>query len=175
MEALFSGDGFTVRPVGRADVRSTLRVYRQCEDFLSLGPVAKASRSMVLADIGHSAKTHGRYCGIWNDDGAQVGVLDFVAARDAGTAFVSLLMICRPHRRRGLGTAVLAALETYLAAKCGSRVLDSGVQVNNRAAIAFWEARGFRIDRRPRPQEDGTTTFAMSKSLGGSTRPATPP
>ncbi len=175
MNALFSAGRFTVRPVASGDVASTLQVYEQCEDFLSLGPVPKASRAMVLADIEHSAQAGGVYCGIWDEAGTQIGILDFVPEAGERTSFLSLLMISGPHRRKGLGSAVLAALESHLATRYGTLVLESGVQVSNGPGIAFWEKHGFRIDRDPRPMSDGTTAYAMSKRVSAGSVPASAP
>jgi hypothetical protein len=54
-----------VRPVSEAQLSALLEIYRQCEDFLSLGPVATASEEMVKADIKHSQENMGRFCGIF--------------------------------------------------------------------------------------------------------------
>ncbi len=34
---------FTLRPVDEGDLAALMEVYRQCEDFLALGPQAMAS------------------------------------------------------------------------------------------------------------------------------------
>lgn len=50
---LFNADELVIRPVSENEIGSTLKVYRQVEDFLSLGPMPTASLKMVLADIAH--------------------------------------------------------------------------------------------------------------------------
>ena len=52
-----------------ADIQAILSVYEQSEDFLSLGPVPKASMKMVSADIEHSTRSGGVFCVIENHDG----------------------------------------------------------------------------------------------------------
>ena len=37
-----------IRPVRQQDLQAVLEVYRQCEDFLALGPVAAASMQRIL-------------------------------------------------------------------------------------------------------------------------------
>jgi ribosomal protein S18 acetylase RimI-like enzyme len=165
MDDMFSGKGFRIRPITDDDFASTLAVYKQSEDFLALGPVAKASREMVQKDIRHSKETGGIYCGIWDDAGEQAGVLDYIPEDTPGTAVLSLLMISGDQRNRGLGTAVMAGLEAHLKGVYGTKLIESGVQVNNENGIRFWTKRGFQIDSRAQDLEDGTTAYQMSKRI----------
>ncbi|MEW6756276.1 MAG: GNAT family N-acetyltransferase [Candidatus Latescibacterota bacterium] len=162
---LFRTRHLRVGPVDDRDLRPTLEVYRQCEDFLSLGPVARASPEMVRTDVEHSRQAGGLYCGIWDGHGLQVGVLDVIPQPRDGTAFLELLMIGRPYRERGYGAEVLAALESYLQSTYSTGVLGAGVQVNNTSAIRFWQSHGFQIGTEQRAMPDGTTTYAMTKAL----------
>jgi hypothetical protein len=41
----------TVPPITLDELDEVLNVYRQCEDFLALGPVPTASMEMVVKDI----------------------------------------------------------------------------------------------------------------------------
>ena len=75
---LFSAATLEIRPLAENELQSTLEVYKQCEDFLTLGPVPFASMEMVQADRDHSKKENGVYCGIWNEDNKQIGVIDFI-------------------------------------------------------------------------------------------------
>jgi len=58
--------GCTIRPVeqNEAELEQVLAVYRQCEDFLALGPVAMASLEMVAADLALSGLKGGTFCAI---------------------------------------------------------------------------------------------------------------
>lgn len=159
---------YTVRPVTSADQEAILEVYRQCEDFLALGPVAQASMSMVLADLELSRQEHGCFCGIFTPAGEMPGILDFVPSGWQGNpslAFLSLLMIARPFRGQGIGEAVVAALEAHLRLDPNVRGIDSGVQVNNPRAIKFWQSQGYRIVSGPIDHTDGTTAFDLRKEL----------
>ncbi len=164
MDEILSVGDLTLRPIAPHELKSTLEVYRQCEDFLSLGPVPKASMAMVMADIEHSSQARGIYCGIWRDC-TQVGVLDFTPETGRDTTILSLLMIARPYRNQGIGSSVVHALLSYLRATHGTTVLESGVQVNNAAGIAFWRERGFEIDATARKLDDGTTVYSMSRRI----------
>jgi hypothetical protein len=52
------GDGFEIRPVGEAEMAALLAVYRECEDFLALGPLA--SEQMIRGDRLLSSKAKER-------------------------------------------------------------------------------------------------------------------
>src|SRR5512134_1193177 len=103
-----------IHPIGEGDVYAILEVYRQCEDFLALGPVATASLEMVLKDLELSREQNGIFCGIHNAAGEMIGVLDYVPANfegDPQAAYLALLMIAAPHRKQGIGKAVVEAFE----------------------------------------------------------------
>jgi ribosomal protein S18 acetylase RimI-like enzyme len=165
-DCIFSADNLTVRRIRDADLRALLQIYRQCEDFLALGPVSTASIEMVRTDIARSAAENGIYCLIIDSNLGPVGVLDFVPKVKTGAASLSLLMIGKPHRGKGIGTAALQNLESYLVEHYGTSTLDSGVQINNEPGLQFWKKRGFRIETKPISRTDGTTTYDMSKRIG---------
>lgn len=159
---------FTIRPVREeADLPAILEVYRQCEDFLALGPVAKASLAMVQADLALSKGMGGVFCGIFDrQTGAMLGVVDFVSQGyqgEAGLAYLSLLMIASPWRNRGLGAQVVAAVEAEIRKSGQVRAIEAGVQVNNPGAIRFWQRMGYRIISEAKLYADGTTAFDLRK------------
>ena len=163
-DALFYAEGLPIRPISKNDLNSTLQVYRQAEDFLSLGPVSTASMRMVVADIAHSRAHKGFFCGIWDRSGIQIGILDF-SLGEGRDATLWLLMISRPYRNLGFGSAILQNLESYLNRKHGIEEIHSGVQVNNEGGIAFWKKKGFVISNTPRDMGDGTVAFDMTKRI----------
>src|SRR5512137_1136074 len=102
-----------IRPVTRDDLDAILDVYRQCEDFLALGPVATASMDMVLKDLELSRNEGGIFCGIYNESGKMIGVFDYVPhdyQGDPHAAYLELLMIAAPFRSHGVGKAVVEAV-----------------------------------------------------------------
>lgn len=163
--------GYTIRPVAQTetDLASLLEVYRQSEDFLALGPVASASRQMVLADLDLSQRQGGVFYAIEEAaTGVMAGVLDFVWAGfegDAGMAYLSLLMIAAPYRGRGLGAAVVNAVEDAVRNEGRVRAIFAGVQVNNFGAQRFWQRMGFRIVSGPKQYPDGTVAVDLIKEL----------
>jgi ribosomal protein S18 acetylase RimI-like enzyme len=164
MIPLFSSDTFEIRPLDKNEIDSTLEVYRQCEDFLTLGPAHVASMNMVRNDIDHSIEANGIYCGIWNEQNEQIGVLDFIPMADQ-IADLSLLMISKKHRQKGIGTRIMKDFETYLKINYKTRTIHSGVQVNNELGIIFWKKCGYIIGTIARDMHDGTIAFEMYKEI----------
>jgi ribosomal protein S18 acetylase RimI-like enzyme len=161
-----------IRPVTPDDLDAVLAVYQQCEDFLALGPVSTASMQMVLKDIEVSQSEGGLFCGIYAD-GKMIGVVDYVPAGFEGEpqhAYLSLLMIARPYRGQGIGTAIVDAVEVEIRKDTRVTAILAGVQVNNPQAIRFWQKHGYRIVGGPELFPDQTTAFPLRKdihSLGG--------
>jgi RimJ/RimL family protein N-acetyltransferase len=162
---VFQASTCLVRLSQSHDFRAILEVYRQSEDFLSLGPAPHASSEMVLADMQHSSISGGLFCVIEDLLGRTVGVLDFVPESSEKTAVIELLMISCEHRNKGHGSSVLAALECHLKMRHRVNRIDSGVQTNNPNAIRFWKKSGFTIDDNARAINDGTVAFQMTKEI----------
>ena len=157
---------FTICPIGEEALPAALEVYRQCEDFLALGPVAQASEAMVRADLALSRESGGEFHGIFDaSSGAMVGVLDFIPATADDAPYIALLMIAAPYRGQGLGRAVLAALTAALRARGPLAAIEASVQVNNPLALRFWEREGFAAISAPELQADGTTAVRMRKTF----------
>lgn len=164
------GTNFYIRPVdGTAERDAILEVYRQCEDFLALGPVAQASLEMVQADLVLSSEEGCVFCGIYDSQsGRMMGIVDFAKKDYEGIpehAFLSLLMVASPFRSLGLGTAVVKAVEDEIRRVGTAQAIVSGVQVNNPQAVRFWQRMGFRIVSEATPMPDGTTVYRLWKDL----------
>jgi ribosomal protein S18 acetylase RimI-like enzyme len=157
-----------IRPITEEDLETVLEVYRQCEDFLALGPVPVASMEMVRKDIELSQQEQGRFCGIYAQDRSMIGVIDYVPHNYAGNpqhAFLSLLMIAASFRQQGIGKAVVEAIEAEIKKDDRVTAILAGVQVNNPEAIQFWQRRGYRIVGGPERMPDQTTVFHLRKDL----------
>ncbi len=165
---IFRNSSFEIRPIVQDDLNAILEVYRQCEDFLALGPVSTASMEMVLKDIEMSKEQGGVFCGIYETDGKMIGVLDYVPCNfegDPRSAFLSLLMIAAPFRGQGIGAAVVEAVEHEVRKDPQITTMLSGVQVNNPQAIKFWQRHGYRIVSGPIHHPDQTTAFDLRKDF----------
>jgi ribosomal protein S18 acetylase RimI-like enzyme len=157
-----------IHPVAQDDLDAVLEVYRQCEDFLALGPVATASMDMVLKDLEISESEGGIFCGIYTTGQKMIGVIDYVPNHyqgDPQAAFLSLLMIASPCRNYGIGKAVVEAVENEIRKDTQITVIFSGVQVNNPQAIRFWQRNGYRIVSEPKLHPDQTTAVDLRKDL----------
>jgi len=160
---------FYIRPIKPDELDAVLDVYRQCEDFLALGPAPAASMAMVLQDIEISQQEGGVFCGIYDAaDDRMIGVVDYVPCGfegDLHLAHLSLLMIAAPFRRQGVGKAVVEAIEREIKEDARVRAILSGVQVNNPQAVQFWQKRGYRIVSGPTLMPDQTTVFELRKDV----------
>ena len=160
--------GLEIRPVAKDELEAVLGVYRQCEDFLALGPVPTASMEMVLKDIEVSKGEGGFFCGIHIADGKMIGVTDYVPSHYGGepsTAFLELLMIAAPYRNQGLGRAIVEAVEHEIRKDAQVTTILAGVQVNNPQAVRFWQRNGYRIVSGPELMPDQTMAFGLRKDF----------
>ena len=157
-----------IRPIAQDDLGAVLDVYKQCEDFLALGPVPTASMDMVLKDIELSKAEGGIFCGIFTAGGRMIGVIDYVPRDYRGqpdTAFLALLMIALPFRKQGIGRAVVEAFENEVRKDPKVSTIFSGVQVNNPQAVQFWQRNGYRIVSEPKLYPDQSIAVDLQKDL----------
>ena len=157
-----------IHPIAQDDLDAVLEVYRQCEDFLALGPVSAASMEMVLKDLEISQAEHGIFCGIYTATGKMIGIIDYVPSNYRGapdTAFLELLMIATAFRKQGIGQAVVEAIETEIRKDPKVHSILSGVQVNNPQAVQFWQRNGYRIVSEPKLHADQTIAVDLRKDF----------
>lgn len=155
-----------IRPITQCDLNAVLNVYRQCEDFLALGPEPTASMEMVLKDVEVSQREGGVFCGIFTADGKMIGVVDYVPRNFEGKpniAFFSLLMIAVSFRKQGIGKAIVQLIENEIKKDAQITAILSAVQVNNPQALRFWQKNGYCIVDGPEFQPDQTTTYRLQK------------
>lgn len=110
-------------------------------------------------DLGALAALHARvFAESWNEvalkqllqtgsfvfvggDGAKSGFI--IARAMADEAEILTLVVAPEHRRRGIGRALVLSAATH-AERLGARTLFLEVETANKAAIALYEALGFR-------------------------------
>jgi len=157
-----------IHPIAQDDLDAVLEVYKQCEDFLALGPVSTASMEMVLKDIELSQAEKGLFCGIYAANGKLIGIVDYVPGGYRGephTAFLELLMIAASYRKQGIGKAVVEAVESEIRKDGKVSTILLGVQVNNPQAAQFWQRNGYRIVSEPKLQPDQTIAVDLRKDF----------
>lgn len=145
-----------------------MEVYRQSEDFLALGAAPKASMSLVLQDIATSREERGVFCGIHTAAGKLVGVVDYIPddfCKTAHVAFISLLMIAAPFRNQGIGTQILNLLENEIEKSGRVSEIQTAVQLNNPAALRFWERNDYHPFGSPEQRPDHTVVSYLRKRL----------
>ncbi len=161
------GEYYTIQKVDKEEVESIYNVYKNCEDFLSLGPISTATKEMVLDDLRLSEKEGGLFCGIFLE-GEMVGIIDFVLSGykdNPNHAYLSLLMISSNYRRKGIGMDVVKAVEREILKSKTIQSIFAGVQINNKHAIAFWEKMGYKIISGPQLMPDTTITYKLQKDI----------
>lgn len=161
------GSYFIIKDVSEKDIGSILKVYKKCEDFLSLGPVPYASEQMIIDDLRHSKDEGGCFCGIYINS-EMVGIIDFVLDNfdnEPNNAFISLLMINGDYRSNGLGKEVVTAVEAEILKNKHICNILSGVQVNNISAINFWINMGYKIIYGPELLPDSTVCYKLKKVI----------
>jgi GNAT superfamily N-acetyltransferase len=168
MNKLSRNSSFEIRRITPEDWETVLDVYRQCEDFLALGPEPTAAMSMVVKDIETSKNEGGIFCGILATDGKMIGVVDYVPKNfegDPRTAFLSLLMIAAPFRKQGFGGAIIDWIENEIWKDAQVTAILTAVQINNPQALLFWQKRKYRVISEPELQPDQTITIRLRKDF----------
>lgn len=159
---------FEIKSITVNDLEEVLEVYRQCEDFLALGSEPKASMKLVLHDMEESRKEKGDFCGIYALSGKLVGVIDYISSNFNGVAnvaFISLLMIGSPWRNRGIGMQILRLVEDKIRKIDLVDEIQTAVQLNNPAALRFWQRNGYRVFGNPVLRPDQTVVTYLRKDL----------
>ena len=167
-DILIKSRGLTLRMVTPNDTEAILGVYCACEDFLALGPAPKATLEMVQKDLEISRQEGGSFCGIFNAEGQLAGIADFIPSGfegHKGTAFFSLIMIAAQFRNQGIGNKTVSLIENEIKKDKHITEIRSAVQVNNPAAIRFWQKNGYCIVSVPEFQPDTTIVYRLSKKL----------
>jgi ribosomal protein S18 acetylase RimI-like enzyme len=162
------GASFTIRPILLDDLTQTLEVYRQCEDFLALGPDPRASVEMIEKDMQISKEAGGIFCGIFDEDNHMIGIVDFIPNNFEGNpnhAFIELLMIAVSARRKGFGGEVMQLVEKEISKNPNITDILAAVQINNPNAIRFWKNIGYEIISEPILNPDGTTVYKLCKII----------
>jgi len=174
--ASMSGDASIVlRPLTGTpgDLLEVQRVLELAPDYAKAtqgGPVdpLEAARTFEELPLGvdPSAKT---VFGIYADD-ELVGIVELVVGLPAPTtALLGLLLVAGTHRRRGVGSQAVRAVEGLVLSWGRCDRIRVGVVRTNAQALAFWEAVGYSATGELRPYEQGavrSVVVVMEKRIG---------
>ncbi len=129
----------------------------------SQNPSGLNSREKPRKNLTGSPPDGGRRTNLSGSMGKLVGILDYTPGYngDPCATFIELLMIAAPYRGRGLGEQAVRWLVSTLGGEAGHLKLYAAVQVNNPAAIRFWQRMGFHITGPAAIQPDTTITYPI--------------
>lgn len=80
-------------------------------------------------------------CYVATGKGETIGFI--IAEWDAAQGHIITIDVVQPHRRGGVGTALLREAESALSSR-GVRRIELETATDNETAIAFWEKHGYR-------------------------------
>jgi ribosomal protein S18 acetylase RimI-like enzyme len=105
----------------------------------------------------------GAECVVAEADGEIIGFC--LTAHERTSGYIITIDVLAEHRRRGVGTMLLAGVERKLAA-CGVREVSLETATDNVSAVAFWQKHGYRtrgVKKGYYP--GGRDAFSMTKLL----------
>jgi ribosomal-protein-alanine N-acetyltransferase len=150
-----------VRSAGPGDVEAVTRLEAEClgEDAWSEGLVREGIIGALPTVTYLVAESAG---GVEIGGVAVGGVVGHAVTSVAGDiAELQRIAVDKIHRRQGVASALLAGVVEAAGRSAADRLLLE-VREDNRAALAFYAARGFvEIDRRPRYYADGATAVVL--------------
>ncbi len=152
---------WTIRPWMLEDFEALCRLDQEC-----YAPEVAYSRRTMRSFL----RLSGAECHVAEERGEIAGFI--LTDRDGPSGHVITIDVAASHRRRKLGTALLATAEAALAA-AGVREVDLEVSTANEAAVAFWQKHGYRAcGILENYYGTGEDAYWMAKSLARSAAPA---
>ena len=161
-------DKFELISVNKTNIDYAFQVYKECEDFLSLGPESIASFDMVYKDLEYSKESNGIFNLIINEKGDVVGILDYIPnknGKNGDYCYISLIMIKSQYRNMGYGKRIIKEIEELVRREYGITQFRASVQLNNEKGIRFWKDQGYMICSEPELQPDTTVVVHMKKGV----------
>ena len=157
----------SIRLYKNEDKNDVFSVYKECEDFLSLGPLPIASNNMVEEDLRYSINNNGRFCVILYGDRV-IGIVDYIpfGYKDKlDNSYISLLMVAKNYRNKGIGSVALIKVEEIIKKNLNIKNIYTSVQTNNTKALLFWIRQGYIRISEAELQEDTTIVYHFKKDI----------
>jgi ribosomal-protein-alanine N-acetyltransferase len=147
-------------------VEASLRPYRP-EDFETLYEIDQECYPPGIAYSRRMLKWYLRFpgadCIVAEASGRTIGFV--VSASEGELGHIITLDMIETHRRKRVGTALLAEAEKRLAST-GVRRVSLETATNNQPAIAFWQKHGYRtVAVLKNYYLDGLDAYEMQKDL----------
>lgn len=129
------------------------QVYRRADDYWAMHGLTGAPDGQAARDLKTAAETPGRtMMGIVHllskeDGGIElIGVMDFrLHWPDDGVAYIGMVMVAAPYRRRRIGNQAWNLLAPWLAASADIKTARCGVEQFNVSALKFFQNLGFEL------------------------------
>ena len=138
---------YTVRVLTEADAGEALAVCLGNPQYYEYAE-ARPTREQVVADMrvtppGVDASR--KYCVGFYEGGALVAVMDIIDGYPAaGAAYIGFFMMNAAYQGRGLGSALIGEVATYLKS-AGKTSLRLAIDRDNPQSNRFWKKNGFRV------------------------------
>jgi [ribosomal protein S18]-alanine N-acetyltransferase len=144
----------TLREYFPADFETLCEIDRECYE-----PGIAYSRRMMREYLDHPASD----CVVAEAGGKIVGFC--ITVREATAGYIVTMDVLAAHRRRGVGSRILAQTERRLAA-AGVQRAALETATDNASAVAFWKKHGYRTRAVKKGYyPGGRDAFAMAKPI----------
>ena len=145
--ALGPGGRFSTRRLGPPDLAALQALFERAADYFEIAtgeaPKPDEAERAFVGGPPSKAVSDKQTIGVFNAEGALVGVLDAIPDfPSVGTCTVGLLLLDPAVRGDGLGSAVLAAFETWVA-RLGTRRLRTALVTHHAPGLQFLRRAGY--------------------------------
>jgi GNAT superfamily N-acetyltransferase len=139
---IFETEGFYIDLVENADINDVVEVYNSNRNFLQnhVG-TDKITKEWILDEIESMRKVDFYSCKIVEkNSGKLIGIIDFKIGEET---YLSILMLHKDYKRKGLGVLIYQALEGYAKSEKSKCMRIDVVTGYDDAVLDFWMKNGF--------------------------------
>jgi GNAT superfamily N-acetyltransferase len=139
---IFETEGFYIDLVENADINDVVEVYNSNRKFLQnhIG-TDQVAKEWILDEIESMRKVDFYSCKIVEkSSGKLIGIIDF---KIGGETYLSILMLHKDYKKKGLGALIYQALEEYAKSEKSKGMRIDVVTNYNDAVLDFWMKNGF--------------------------------
>lgn len=169
---LFPLDGHVVERLQADQAPEVQSLCEACHDYherLEGAPAGPEAGESTFAALPPGNAYDDKYViGLRDGAGSLIGVIDLIRNYpEPGVWYIGLLLLHPAHRGRGVGQATVSALAAWVQTQ-GGVALGLGVVNQNKTAVRFWRAAGFKeLNRRlMRFGSKDSIVLVMRRTLG---------